>query len=157
GEPRVQGLPGQGQGSRSRPGSPGAAPRSLSGRSQDPAGEGRKDLRTDELLARGHAVRRTEEPGPPDVRTPGTSRPEAEANRHRADPRSLPETRGMASAHAGGSPARAGGLVKVRVPGHILKIAPYVPGKPIEEAERQFGIHQPVKLASNENPLGPSP
>jgi histidinol-phosphate aminotransferase len=47
--------------------------------------------------------------------------------------------------------------VKVRVPEHILKIAPYVPGKPIEEAERQLGIRQVVKLASNENPLGPSP
>jgi histidinol-phosphate aminotransferase len=47
--------------------------------------------------------------------------------------------------------------VKVRVPGHILKIVPYVPGKPIEEAERQLGIRQVVKLASNENPLGPSP
>lgn len=45
----------------------------------------------------------------------------------------------------------------IRVPDHIMKIAPYVPGKPIEEAERQLGIHQPVKLASNENPLGPSP
>ena len=47
--------------------------------------------------------------------------------------------------------------MKVRVPDHILGISPYVPGKPIEEAERQFGIRQPVKLASNENPLGPSP
>lgn len=47
--------------------------------------------------------------------------------------------------------------MKVRVPEHILKIAPYVPGKPIEEAERQLGIRQVVKLASNENPLGPSP
>jgi histidinol-phosphate aminotransferase len=47
--------------------------------------------------------------------------------------------------------------VKFRVPSHILKVAPYVPGKPIEETERQLGIHQVVKLASNENPLGPSP
>ena len=47
--------------------------------------------------------------------------------------------------------------MKFRVPDHIVKIAPYVPGKPIEEAERQFGIRQVVKLASNENPLGPSP
>jgi histidinol-phosphate aminotransferase len=47
--------------------------------------------------------------------------------------------------------------VKVRLPEHILKIVPYVPGKPIEEAERQLGIRQVVKLASNENPLGPSP
>jgi histidinol-phosphate aminotransferase len=47
--------------------------------------------------------------------------------------------------------------VKFRVPDHILKISPYVPGKPIEEAERQLGIREVVKLASNENPLGPSP
>ena len=47
--------------------------------------------------------------------------------------------------------------MKVRIPDHILKIAPYVPGKPIEEAQRQLGLREVVKLASNENPLGPSP
>lgn len=44
-----------------------------------------------------------------------------------------------------------------RVPGHIHKLVPYVPGKPIEEVERDYGIANSVKLASNENPLGPSP
>jgi histidinol-phosphate aminotransferase len=44
-----------------------------------------------------------------------------------------------------------------RVPDHVLKIAPYVPGKPIEEARRSTGRRDIVKLASNENPLGPSP
>ncbi|MCM8830352.1 MAG: histidinol-phosphate transaminase [Candidatus Omnitrophica bacterium] len=41
----------------------------------------------------------------------------------------------------------------------IKKIAPYVPGKPIEELQRTYGIdiEKIVKLASNENPLGPSP
>ncbi len=39
----------------------------------------------------------------------------------------------------------------------ILEITPYVPGKPIEEVEREFGVTGAVKLASNENPLGPSP
>ena len=39
---------------------------------------------------------------------------------------------------------------------HILGIAPYEPGKPIEELERELGIHDAIKLASNENPLGPS-
>ncbi len=39
---------------------------------------------------------------------------------------------------------------------HILGIAPYEPGKPIEELEREFGIHDAIKLASNENPLPPS-
>jgi histidinol-phosphate aminotransferase len=43
------------------------------------------------------------------------------------------------------------------VPPHILAIDPYVPGKPIEELEREYGIPGSVKLASNENPLGPSP
>ena len=36
-------------------------------------------------------------------------------------------------------------------------IRPYVPGKPIEELERELGIKGSIKLASNENPLGPSP
>ncbi len=39
---------------------------------------------------------------------------------------------------------------------HILGIAPYEPGKPIEELERELGIHDAIKLASNENPLPPS-
>jgi histidinol-phosphate aminotransferase len=36
-------------------------------------------------------------------------------------------------------------------------IRPYVPGKPIEEVQREYGLQDVVKLASNENPLGPSP
>src|SRR5580765_8515856 len=39
---------------------------------------------------------------------------------------------------------------------HILGIAPYEPGKPVEELERELGIHDAIKLASNENPLPPS-
>src|SRR6266481_2576853 len=39
---------------------------------------------------------------------------------------------------------------------HILGIAPYEPGKPIEELEREIGVHDAIKLASNENPLAPS-
>jgi len=39
---------------------------------------------------------------------------------------------------------------------HILGIAPYEPGKPTEELEREVGIHDAIKLASNENPLSPS-
>jgi len=45
----------------------------------------------------------------------------------------------------------------IRVPENILDIQPYVPGKPIEELEREMGIARSIKLASNENPLGPSP
>jgi len=40
---------------------------------------------------------------------------------------------------------------------NINSISPYVPGKPIEELERELGITNSIKLASNENPLGPSP
>jgi len=39
---------------------------------------------------------------------------------------------------------------------HILGIDPYEPGKPIEELERELGIRDAIKLASNENPLAPS-
>jgi histidinol-phosphate aminotransferase len=35
-------------------------------------------------------------------------------------------------------------------------IQPYVPGKPIEEVQREYGLADVIKLASNENPLGPS-
>lgn len=38
----------------------------------------------------------------------------------------------------------------------VTKLQPYLPGKPIEELERELGITDIVKLASNENPLGPS-
>jgi histidinol-phosphate aminotransferase len=44
-----------------------------------------------------------------------------------------------------------------QVPEHIRTLIPYEPGKPIEEVEREYGIANSVKLASNENPLGPSP
>ncbi len=40
---------------------------------------------------------------------------------------------------------------------YIESLSPYVPGKPIEEVAREFGIPDCVKLASNENPLGASP
>jgi histidinol-phosphate aminotransferase len=39
----------------------------------------------------------------------------------------------------------------------IETLIPYPPGKPIEELERELGIKGSIKLASNENPLGPSP
>ena len=39
----------------------------------------------------------------------------------------------------------------------IDALHPYVPGKPIEELERELGLSHTIKLASNENPLGPSP
>jgi histidinol-phosphate aminotransferase len=39
----------------------------------------------------------------------------------------------------------------------VRTLAPYVPGKPIEELEREYGVRDSIKLASNENPLGPGP
>lgn len=44
-----------------------------------------------------------------------------------------------------------------RVNPHILDLQPYVPGKPPEAVERELGIAHAVKMASNENPLGPCP
>jgi len=38
----------------------------------------------------------------------------------------------------------------------VQKLQPYLPGKPIDELERELGIRNSIKLASNENPLGPS-
>ncbi len=55
--------------------------------------------------------------------------------------------------------ANSAGMTKTiedRIPEYIRGISPYVPGKPVEEVERELKIHA-VKLASNENPLGPSP
>lgn len=43
-----------------------------------------------------------------------------------------------------------------RIPAHIRAVVPYQPGKPVEEVERELGIRA-TKLASNENPVGPSP
>ncbi|MFH1854658.1 MAG: histidinol-phosphate transaminase [Candidatus Omnitrophota bacterium] len=39
----------------------------------------------------------------------------------------------------------------------LLNIKPYQPGKPIDEVKRELGLKDVIKLASNENPLGPSP
>ena len=43
---------------------------------------------------------------------------------------------------------------KLAPPG-VRTLAPYIPGKPLEELEREYGISDSIKLASNENPLGP--
>ncbi len=45
----------------------------------------------------------------------------------------------------------------IQIPDHIQKLIPYKAGKPIEELAREKGLTKIVKLASNENPLGPSP
>src|SRR5688572_30096747 len=49
--------------------------------------------------------------------------------------------------------------LKELAPAYVRAIAPYVPGKPISETARELGIPEEriLKMASNENPLGPSP
>lgn len=44
----------------------------------------------------------------------------------------------------------------IKPPDYISDLKPYIPGKPTEELERELGIKGSIKLASNENPLGPS-
>ncbi len=48
-------------------------------------------------------------------------------------------------------------LFQVPIRPNLSSIKPYVPGKPIEELERELGVRNASKIASNENPLGPSP
>ena len=43
------------------------------------------------------------------------------------------------------------------VPEYIKNLSPYKAGKPIDEVKRELGLDKVVKLASNENPLGPPP
>jgi len=50
-----------------------------------------------------------------------------------------------------------GNIMKRLTTKEIKSLVPYPPGKPIEELERELGIKVSIKLASNENPLGPSP
>jgi histidinol-phosphate aminotransferase len=48
----------------------------------------------------------------------------------------------------------SGDLMSLAVPG-VRGLRPYEPGKPLEELAREYGIKEAIKLASNENPLGP--
>ncbi|NLB17281.1 MAG: histidinol-phosphate transaminase [Syntrophomonadaceae bacterium] len=50
-----------------------------------------------------------------------------------------------------------GSFVERNARPEIFNLKPYVPGKPVEEVERELGITGAIKMASNENPLGPSP
>lgn len=54
------------------------------------------------------------------------------------------------------NPTRLTKLFEQRVPEYIRTLNSYIPGRPIEEVERELKIRA-IKLASNENPLGPSP
>jgi histidinol-phosphate aminotransferase len=48
-------------------------------------------------------------------------------------------------------------MTQVKQQSGLDPIRPYVPGKPIEEVQREYGIEDVIKMASNENPLGSSP
>ena len=48
-------------------------------------------------------------------------------------------------------------FIQKRARPEIFTLKPYVPGKPIDEVKREVGLDDIIKLASNENPLGPSP
>lgn len=56
----------------------------------------------------------------------------------------------MTQRGSGSGPARLASVA-------VRQIAPYVIGKPIDELARELGVTDIIKLASNENPLGPSP
>ena len=43
------------------------------------------------------------------------------------------------------------------VPKHILELSPYIPGQRIEDIKENLNLSKIIKLASNENPYGPSP
>ncbi len=47
--------------------------------------------------------------------------------------------------------------MSIQFPTYIEQLKPYIAGKPIEETQREYGVKRVIKLASNENPLGPSP
>ena len=52
-------------------------------------------------------------------------------------------------------PSHNVGMIPIRR--NVLQMQPYSPGKPVEEVKRELGLDRVVKLASNENPFGPSP
>ncbi len=47
--------------------------------------------------------------------------------------------------------------MSIPIRANVAAMTPYTPGKPIAEVQRELGLERVVKLASNENPLGPSP
>ncbi len=58
---------------------------------------------------------------------------------------------------AGGKSPRMEDVFETLAPDYIRPLKPYQPGKPVEELERELGIRDIIKIASNENPMGPSP
>jgi len=73
--------------------------------------------------------------------------------------RAIPSLKGRGTANFLGTDLRLGTLSRMPIPlrSNVLRMTPYTPGKPIDEVKRELGLSEVVKLASNENPLGPSP
>ena len=63
----------------------------------------------------------------------------------------------MPACHVSRVTLNGGEVMSLKVHPDIASLSPYVPGKPVEELERELGIVKAIKLASNENPRGPSP
>ena len=66
----------------------------------------------------------------------------------------VPRARLLSAGGAVSMPARNAHPGRLAVAA-VRDLSPYVPGKPISELERELGISNIIKLASNENPLGP--
>ena len=65
----------------------------------------------------------------------------------------------LSAPHAHTAGRALGSGIADTAPDYIRAISPYIPGKPVSELAREFGLDEKdiIKLASNENPLGPSP
>src|SRR5262249_40500407 len=121
----------------------GAAPRPI------PPSDARRGARVPGVAARGAAARADNCPdGRPDG-CPDGRRPSGIAAR------AQPPLEAGARA-PGGTPVKHTNETTHRPP-HPEGLERYEPGKPVEEVQRESGIRRVVKLASNENPLGPSP
>ncbi len=62
-----------------------------------------------------------------------------------------PSNRGVFNFFQGGK------IMSIQARPNVQNLEVYVPGKPIEEVQRELGLSRVIKLASNENPWGPSP
>ena len=98
-------------------------------------------------------------------RDPAPPRRAEEAHPRAARRRSVQEVPGDGRVHVGGvaglrerrGPSGANRRPMPLVPPHVASLTPYVPGKPIEEVEREYGVSNVAKLASNENASVPRP
>src|SRR5271168_4496512 len=86
---------------------------------------------------------------------PRTRRCARRSRRWRSGPRCFACSAPIRAPYSEGM-AAAGHPGELAVPA-VRALSPYQPGKPISELERELGLRDIIKLASNENPYGPSP